>query len=289
RHRRVKTRRYRHREIVCKRRGKPRKDAPGSTDKKLRKSSSKQSNCDHNHDPRGAVSSVEQDVLPLSVVERRMDDLRRWTPADTKRQRSSNCSGWTTTGRCYVKSANGRRVVLQSRAGSDFLSTLQREPGMFVERTFDSFGRLVNVFWATVDQQDKMGEIQGLHPARHHGILEQVVLSDADIANTSAVRNCWQTTLHLFCLWHVFKNVLKNCAKACPDADQRAEILRLFRSAAYAATPEAFLSHRANLERIVEDTSCEKYIADLIAEFLPNFSATQQLVFRANVRIVWEA
>lgn len=39
---------------------------------------------------------------------------------------------------------------------SDFLSTLQREPGMFVERTFDSFGRLVDVFWATVDQQDKM-------------------------------------------------------------------------------------------------------------------------------------
>lgn len=42
----------------------------------------------------------------------------------------------------------------------------------------------------------------------------------------------------MFCLWHVFKNVVKNCAKAFADKDERADMLRLFRSAAYAATPE---------------------------------------------------
>ena len=39
---------------------------------------------------------------------------------------------------------------------SNFLASLQSEPGMFVERTFDSLGRLENVFWATVDQQNKI-------------------------------------------------------------------------------------------------------------------------------------
>ena len=39
---------------------------------------------------------------------------------------------------------------------SNFLASLQSEPGMCVERTFDSFGRLENVFWATVDQQNKI-------------------------------------------------------------------------------------------------------------------------------------
>lgn len=44
---------------------------------------------------------------------------------------------------------------------SDFLLTLQSEPGMFVERTFDDAGRLVNVFWVTVQQQEKMARFGG--------------------------------------------------------------------------------------------------------------------------------
>lgn len=55
---------------------------------------------------------------------------------------------------------------------------------------------------------------------------------------TSALEEEWKTTLHLFCLWHVFKNVVKNCSSSFPDMEERAEMLRLFRSAAYAATPE---------------------------------------------------
>lgn len=39
---------------------------------------------------------------------------------------------------------------------ANFLAKLGSEPGMFVERTFDDLGRLENVFWANVDQQEKM-------------------------------------------------------------------------------------------------------------------------------------
>ena len=62
------------------------------------------------------------------------------------------------------------------------------------------------------------------------------MLTDADRAMTSALEE-WKTTLHLFCLWHVFKNLLKNCTSSFPDKEARAKMLRLFRSAAYAATP----------------------------------------------------
>lgn len=44
---------------------------------------------------------------------------------------------------------------------ADFLSSVQGEPGMFVERTFDAHGRLVDVFWATINQQDKMRRFGG--------------------------------------------------------------------------------------------------------------------------------
>lgn len=68
--------------------------------------------------------------------------------------------------------------------------------------------------------------------------LKQVLLTDADLAITAAVAKCWVTTLHLYCLWHVFKNVIKKCSSSFADNDDRSEMLRLFRSAAYAATPE---------------------------------------------------
>jgi len=54
---------------------------------------------------------------------------------------------------------------------------------------------------------------------------------------TAALRG-WKTTLHLYCLWHIFKNILKNCASSFPDGDERSRMLGLFRSAAYAATME---------------------------------------------------
>lgn len=63
------------------------------------------------------------------------------------------------------------------------------------------------------------------------------MLTDADRAMTSALEG-WPTTLHLWCLWHVMKNVMKNCASSFTDMEERAQMLRLFRSAAYAATPE---------------------------------------------------
>ena len=44
---------------------------------------------------------------------------------------------------------------------ADFLAKLEAEPGMFVRRTFDNLGRIVDVFWATVDQQDKMSRFGG--------------------------------------------------------------------------------------------------------------------------------
>ncbi|CAM9843293.1 unnamed protein product [Hapterophycus canaliculatus] len=68
--------------------------------------------------------------------------------------------------------------------------------------------------------------------------IVQVILTDADIAMTSAIRSCWRHTLHLNCLWHVFKNVVKNCSPAFSNADDKTKLMRLFRSAAYAATPE---------------------------------------------------
>ncbi|CAB1107867.1 unnamed protein product [Ectocarpus sp. CCAP 1310/34] len=45
--------------------------------------------------------------------------------------------------------------------GADFLAKLGAKPGMFVKRTFDDLGRIVNVFWATVDQQEKMSRFGG--------------------------------------------------------------------------------------------------------------------------------
>jgi len=36
----------------------------------------------HNHDPRGAVSKAQEKVLPLSFIDDRMDDIRKWTAAN---------------------------------------------------------------------------------------------------------------------------------------------------------------------------------------------------------------
>lgn len=69
----------------------------------------RKSNCDHNHDPRGAVSSVEEDVLPLSVVESGMDNLRRWTAADIKAPEIFKLLGMDRDGKMLCKI--GKRKV----------------------------------------------------------------------------------------------------------------------------------------------------------------------------------
>ena len=45
--------------------------------------------------------------------------------------------------------------------GANFLAKLEAEPGMFVRRNFDNLGRIVDVFWATMDQQEKMARFGG--------------------------------------------------------------------------------------------------------------------------------
>ncbi|CAB1108490.1 unnamed protein product [Ectocarpus sp. CCAP 1310/34] len=70
------------------------------------------------------------------------------------------------------------------------------------------------------------------------GRRPKVILTDADLAMTAAIASCWPDTLHLHCLWHIFKNVLKNCSSSFPDNDAKADMMRTFRRAAYAATPE---------------------------------------------------
>ncbi|CAN0024280.1 unnamed protein product, partial [Hapterophycus canaliculatus] len=55
---------------------------------------------------------------------------------------------------------------------------------------------------------------------------------------TPAIATCWENTLHLNCLWHIFKNVVKNCSPAFTNAEDKKKLMRLFRSAAYAAAPE---------------------------------------------------
>eukprot|EP00903_Cladosiphon_okamuranus_P014063 g13071.t1 len=197
---------------------------------------------------------------------------------------------------------------------SNFLATLQSEPGLFVDRTVDTTGRLENVFWATVDQQNKIARygaciqmdttvftnkygcpllfIVGVDDENRSCVLAQcllrsgctetfewiltcwdggsggrrpqVFLTDGDRAMTAALRG-WKTTLHLYCLWHIFKNV-KNCGSSFPDIDERSRMLGLFGSAAYAATPEAFNKHSADLERTVAGKACAEYIQDLIED-----------------------
>ncbi len=44
---------------------------------------------------------------------------------------------------------------------ANFLATLRSDPGMYVANTFDDPGRLVNVFWATADQQERAARFGG--------------------------------------------------------------------------------------------------------------------------------
>ncbi|CAB1114664.1 unnamed protein product [Ectocarpus sp. CCAP 1310/34] len=92
----------------------------------------------------------------------------------------------------------------------------------------------------------------------------QVILTDADLAMTAAIASCWPGTLHLHCLWHVFKNVFKNCSSSFATNDDKTDMMRCFRNEAFAATPEVFGTQVARLEQLVAGKKCEGYIADLI-------------------------
>ncbi|CAN0326134.1 unnamed protein product [Ectocarpus sp. 6 AP-2014] len=96
------------------------------------------------------------------------------------------------------------------------------------------------------------------------GSKPKVILTDADLAMTAAMASCWPGTLHLHCLWHVFKNVFKNCSSSFANNDDKTDMMRCFRNAAYAATPEVFATQVARLEQLVAGKKCEGYIADLI-------------------------
>lgn len=65
-----------------------------------------------------------------------------------------------------------------------------------------------------------------------------MILTDADLAMAAAIPSCWPDTLHLYCLWHIFKNVVKNCSSSFAENDDKTAMMRSFKSAAYAATPE---------------------------------------------------
>ncbi|MEM7698624.1 MAG: hypothetical protein AAF236_09505 [Verrucomicrobiota bacterium] len=51
-------------------------------------------------------------------------------------------------------------------------------------------------------------------------------------------RERWPDALHLHCLWHILKCVLKSCSSSFADNADKAALVRLFIGAAYAATPE---------------------------------------------------
>lgn len=44
---------------------------------------------------------------------------------------------------------------------TDFLASLKSEPGMYFDRTLDAQGRLVDVFWSTIEQQEKIARFGG--------------------------------------------------------------------------------------------------------------------------------
>eukprot|EP00903_Cladosiphon_okamuranus_P021507 g19772.t1 len=238
-------------EIVCRHSGKARARRAPAEGQKRRNCTTKESYCGHNDDPRGAAPAAQAHILPLEVVDERYADIRKWTAAgvghtDIFKLLEMDDDGKVLDKAGKRKASSSARVFLAIRKiqdelystpedGADFLAKLEAEPGMFVRRTFDNLGRIVDVFWATVDQQDKMSRFGGC------------VQMDTTVFTNS-------------------KNVMKNCASSFPDMEERAQMLRLFRSAAYAASPEAFARYRVDLERIVKDKKCEEYMGVLLQE-----------------------
>ncbi|CAB1106078.1 unnamed protein product [Ectocarpus sp. CCAP 1310/34] len=239
-------------------------------------------------------------ALPPTVVDERFDDVRKWTTAGVKPTDMFKLLKMHYDGLCLAKDEKKKvynaikkiqnELYSTPEDGANFLAKLEAEPGMFVKRTFDSLGRIVDVFWATVDQQDKMAAtgcmqmdttvftdrygcpllfIVGVDDENRTCVLGQgvlrsestetfkwfldsyeeaaggrrpkVMLTDADQAMAAALRE-WKTIVHLWYLWHLNKDVVKHCSSFFSDPRTREKMLRLFRNAAYAATPEVMLT-----------------------------------------------
>jgi len=44
-------------------------------------------------------------------------------------------------------------------------------------------------------------------------LVPQVVMTDQDKALTAAIKQKWPNSAHLFCIFHLYRNILKKCFK----------------------------------------------------------------------------
>ncbi|CAN0411384.1 unnamed protein product, partial [Pylaiella littoralis] len=58
---------------------------------------------------------------------------------------------------------------------------------------------------------------------------------------TAAVEKLIPNTLHLYCIWHIFKNIAKKCASAFKDKTSRGDVMTSFKMAAFSATEEVIV------------------------------------------------
>eukprot|EP00904_Undaria_pinnatifida_P011900 jgi/Undpi1/7840/HiC_scaffold_23.g10312.m1 len=94
-------------------------------------------------------------------------------------------------------------------------------------------------------------EICGGHP--------KVIITDADGAMTSSISTLLPHTKHLYCSWHICKNIKKHCMGALQKAGCT-ELLRRFTAASYATSTEAFDRVWEGVKQLVKGTACEKYV-----------------------------
>ncbi|CAM9950714.1 unnamed protein product, partial [Ectocarpus fasciculatus] len=90
-------------------------------------------------------------------------------------------------------------------------------------------------------------EICGGHP--------KVIITDADAAMTSSVAELMPHTKHLYCSWHISKNLKRKCGGKI-----FADVIRRYTAASFATSMKAFERTWNHLKEVVEGTPCEEYI-----------------------------